>query len=84
MSMSSWAVSVWDSADLRFRIVFDGVWTGYLPLNCTYQFVAPLGESQYLFDAGIQCQLPGGEISVRPNVTHEVVYQKIPDRGYTG
>jgi len=58
-----------------FRIVFNGVWNGYILLNCTYKF----GRETPDFEDGIVCLPVGGDAVVTPVVTHRATSSPIPD-----
>jgi len=64
------------------RIIFNGTWNGYIPLNCTYQFGNDKPAPD--FEHGIHCSpASGNDIVVTPTVTHRVVRTTIPDPAYS-
>jgi hypothetical protein len=75
-------VSGWISADIeKRRIVFNGTWAGYLPLNCSYEF-SGLQRGSYPsgYVGGISCRFKEGkkDIEVTPSVTEYVANAPIP------
>lgn len=57
------------------RIVFNGTWNGYVPLNCTYKFGSETPE----LEDGIICLPVGSDVVVTPVVMHHALSSTIPD-----
>lgn len=65
----------------KCRIVFNGTWSGYLPLNCSYEFTGlQRGGWPSGYVGGIYCRLAERkkEIVVTPSVTHSISDAPIP------
>jgi hypothetical protein len=65
----------------KYRVVFNGTWAGYLPLNCSYEFTGAQKRSYPLGHvSGIYCRFTEGrkDIVVTPSVTQYVANAPIP------